>query len=195
MTPIILFCIGIALILVNYRAIKNEKKNFNNVLNHASTNIDEVDVMIGDLRREFSETILELQKEIQKLKEENHHKLMESNNSDLQNIHSYNKDFHDFNENNDIINNINKNINAVNNSKVQEISEDIKTNKLRKLKTKINKEKSRPSEKEPSTQNENGTKVDQVQNMLSEGHSVEEIAEKLDIGKGEVLLVKELYRK
>ncbi|MCS4467817.1 helix-turn-helix domain-containing protein [Clostridium botulinum] len=42
---------------------------------------------------------------------------------------------------------------------------------------------------------ENSTKVNEVSKLLEEGHTVEEICEILNIGKGEVILIKELYSK
>lgn len=63
-----LILIGVGLIIVNYKAVMKEKSSFNSILEDKSRNIDDVDIRIGELRREFSETILELQKEIVKLK-------------------------------------------------------------------------------------------------------------------------------
>lgn len=42
---------------------------------------------------------------------------------------------------------------------------------------------------------ENSIKVNEVSKLLEEGHTVEKICEILNIGKGEVILIKELYSK
>jgi len=41
----------------------------------------------------------------------------------------------------------------------------------------------------------NGVKINEIRDLLKQGKSIEDIAEKLNIGKGEVLLIKELYLK
>lgn len=43
--------------------------------------------------------------------------------------------------------------------------------------------------------NSNNIKIEQVNKMLKEGQTVDDIAEGLKLGKGEVLLIKELYLK
>ena len=42
---------------------------------------------------------------------------------------------------------------------------------------------------------ENSVKIDEIRKMLDKGLSVDEVAEKLSLGKGEVLLIRGLYIK
>lgn len=66
---ILLLIIGTVLIVLNVKAIKREKSTFKNVLNEKSDNIKDFEIEIGKLRREFAETLLEIQKEVLELKE------------------------------------------------------------------------------------------------------------------------------
>ncbi|WP_234119909.1 DUF6115 domain-containing protein [Clostridium hydrogenum] len=71
MSVLILLIIGIALIFINIKAIKKENKveNFEDNFKNAESNIKNYDVEIGKLRKDFAETVLELQEEIEVLKE------------------------------------------------------------------------------------------------------------------------------
>ena len=44
-----------------------------------------------------------------------------------------------------------------------------------------------------SNNSNNSVKINEIKDLLKQGLSIEDIAEKLNIGKGEVLLIKELY--
>ncbi|WP_055668098.1 DUF6115 domain-containing protein [Desnuesiella massiliensis] len=151
--PLFLIIIGIVLILLNIRAVTKEKKSFQNTLNKEEIDITEVEILVGELRREFSETIIELQQDILELKEskyaikEDVHSIKEVSSSKLETMDLLEaKSNNDMDEKEEIIGN----------------SED---------------------------------KVKNVSQLLSQGLSIEEICEKLGIGKGEVLLIKELYKK
>lgn len=149
---ILIIIIGIFLIAFNYKAVRNEKNTFNKSLSKAENGINDSDIEIGLMRKEFAETILELQQDIEELKDEI--KNLKSGGiqsyEEPQNIES-SKD------------NINKNDNI---SKIEE------NNSL-----------------------PNNVKIDEIDKLLKDGLSVEEIAERLAIGKGEVLLIKELFIK
>lgn len=67
--PILIILSGVLLIYFNYKGLKKEDKSFLSILHNEEANISDTDLEIGKLRREFSETILELQKEIIELKE------------------------------------------------------------------------------------------------------------------------------
>lgn len=71
MSVLILLIIGIALIFINIKAIKKENnvENFEDKFKNAENNIKNYDVEIGKLRKDFAETVLELQEEIEVLKE------------------------------------------------------------------------------------------------------------------------------
>lgn len=69
MITFLLILIGLVLVIINYKAIKNEKSNFKDTFEDASNNVKDYDIDIGKLRKEFAETLLELQQEIQDLKD------------------------------------------------------------------------------------------------------------------------------
>ena len=130
---IFLLLIGIALVLLNYKAITKERKSFSSTLSEEKSSISDMDMELGKLRADFSEDILQLQSELLKLREN-----MEKDTTK------------------EII--------------IKENPEDL-----------IN--------------NSNSVRIDVIKAMLDEKLSLEEISEKLKIGKGEVLLLKELYIK
>ena len=68
-TAFVLLIIGICLIVLNVRGLKKEKNSFKNVLNKEKVNIDDVKLEIGSLRKEFAETLLEVQREIVSIKD------------------------------------------------------------------------------------------------------------------------------
>jgi len=165
----LLIFIGLILIVLNVLSIKKQNKSFNGVLGNAMGNIQDDDVRIGELRREFSESILELQSEIMNLKE-----MIEKNNS------------------------INKNYEAKPDENQKSITIDLPTRV--KDNNKIIVEESIQNEnnntiiiEEPI--NNNSVKVDKIKKLFSEGSSVDEVSEILHLGKGEVLLIKDLYIK
>lgn len=154
---IILFLIvtGSLLIYINVKAIKKDEKSFDTVLNKADTNIEDFDIKITALRKEFAETILELQKEIYSLKD----KIRENDN--------YNDEF-------------------------KKIDSSLESNKEIEEQKSSYKEEIVKTEKKESN---SPVKVNEVEKLIKEGYTLDEISEKLNIGKGEVLLIKELYLK
>ena len=68
MVPIILIIVGIFLIALNFNAMRKEKKSFQEKLNVKQNEMGNCELEIGKMRKEFAETILELQKEIEDLK-------------------------------------------------------------------------------------------------------------------------------
>jgi hypothetical protein len=160
--------IGLVLVILNVRAIKNEKNSFKQVLSDKEYDLSEVDVRIGQLRREFSETILELQKEILSLKEEQKSKeavLENISNEDVQEYRSI-----------DIV--IEKDEEVI--SEVKVIDSQIVNEKLEEKSEKI----------------QNGSnRIKEIGELLDKGTSIDEICEKFKMGKGELLLIKDLYLK
>ncbi|GKU23593.1 hypothetical protein [Clostridium folliculivorans] len=147
--PFVLIIIGVLLITINYRALKKEDGSFEKILEQRGERVEEHDIEIGNLRREFSETILELQLEIERLK-------------------------------------------AIKNS---EESDD---NKSGAIDYRIDDEV--PYEEPVSvTKNSNknmiSDKARSVKELLDKGFTDDQICEELAIGKGEVLLIKGLYKK
>jgi hypothetical protein len=160
MTGMLIF-IGLILVILNVIAIKKQGKSFDGVLGNAMGNINDYDIKLGEIRREFSESIVELQGELMVIRY-----MMENNANNLQNTEKINDD-----DKNKIF------IDDYYNSGVNEISPDIITD----TGTNIN--------------NGNEYKVNEIKRLFSEGLSAEEISEILQLGKGEVLLIKDLYIK
>jgi F0F1-type ATP synthase membrane subunit b/b' len=165
---IFLLVIGLALIILNVKAVNKEKYSFKTVLQVREENISEAEVIAGELRREFSETILELQKEIIELKGK-------SQKFEASAIIAPNKE----------------DIKSETNISVSEAMDNIFEKQIEEI---------------PSEMNESGRdikrddynkiiKIEEVGKMLNKGVSIDEICEKLQLGKGEVLLIKDLYLK
>lgn len=139
---ILIVIIGLLLIIVNAILFKKDSTSFSNVLYSTDDKLSDIDIKIGKLRKEFAETVLELQKEINELK---------SNNEGIK------------------VENI-----ELNNSVEYSVSHD---------------------KKSYGTNNINNINIDKINVFVKKGLSDDEIAQKLNIGKGEVLLIKELYLK
>lgn len=170
---IVLLSIGALLVFFNIKAFKKEKTSFNNIFHNTEENMEEFEVGLGELRREFSETILELQKEIQELKRS-------------QGKYDGTDENYEAISYNDITNQ-----NTEENS--EELSEEINNIEIESEKIKENEVSINIEEK--NTTNNNSVKIDEINKLLAEGLSIEEIGARLSIGKGEVLLIKELYLK
>lgn len=171
--PFFLLLIGLTLIMLNIKGIKREKNSFTNMLQAKEMDTTETEVMIGELRREFSETILELQKEILELR-----KSLDKSDSAVENF-SINLD--------------NKIPLSSEQIGMEDKNKEEKIFQLQELDNiSINEMEYSSSEDDDSGRN-NSIKIDEIGKLLSENVSVEEICERLSIGKGEVLLIKELY--
>ncbi|MFD3157464.1 hypothetical protein ACFIJ5_11460 [Haloimpatiens sp. FM7330] len=158
-----LIIIGVLLILINVRTIKKEKNNFKSTYDFKKENLKDYQLEIGKLRSELSETILEIQKEIEYLKTEVENKKNTSENLETKDVEIQVD-------------------NSINRRHIDEIIEDDKDIKHN-------------DKKDDLEISNKSVKVLEVDKLLQEGVSIDEISEKLDIGKGEVLLIKELYAK
>ncbi|OAA89278.1 hypothetical protein [Clostridium coskatii] len=160
MVPIILIIAGILLVVLNFNAVRKEKKSFQDKLNVKRNEMGNCELEIGKIRKEFAETILELQKEIEDLKKQG------------------NQDFHE----------VILSEEAFEGSEEKLVEEEIKDN---------NEEESEKSENldEAVEEDANNIKIDEIRGLLKDNISVSDISEKTGIGKGEVLLIKELYTK
>jgi len=164
MTGLLIF-IGLILVILNVIAIKKQDKSFDGALKNAIGNINDYDIKLGEVRQEFSESIVELQGELMAIRE-----IMGSSANNLQSTDKINDD-----DKNKII------IDDYYNGDDNEISTVIIT------------------DTSTSTNNGNGNgngneyKVNEIKRLFSEGLSAEEISEILQLGKGEVLLIKDLY--
>lgn len=178
MLLLILF-IGILLVILNVKAISKEKKDFNSVFKDKFDSMDDFSVEIGKLRNEFGETIYELQQEIVNLKKEL--KNYKSQNDKVVTSDIFEEDI-ELDE-------------VFNNDKTKEITSDQVYNEI-KINNKVttnntyNRKKSNYNVKKKSS-----VKYEEIDKLLREGFSVDEISEKLNMGKGEVLLIIELYLK
>ncbi|NFA60025.1 hypothetical protein K8O96_15330 [Clostridium sporogenes] len=204
MVAFLLIAIGAILILINFKAIKKEKGSFSETLKDSIENIDEYKEEMGLIRKEFAETLIDIQKEIEYLKKElNVLKYTYENNMEAKD--SYKKNY-DANYPKDSNNNLLK-ANYIHNKDNENISQGI-SEKIINKKNKNNLEKKSKSTKDNlknkniendnyknSLEDDNSIKVNKVNKLLKEGRTVEEICEILNIGKGEVILIKELYLK
>ena len=152
-----LIFIGLILIILNVMAIKKQNKSFDGVLGNAIGNINDYDIKLGEIRREFSESILDLQSEIMHIRE-----TMERN----VDIAEVTEEIYDDNTNETVIDDFYS-------SEGNDISMDTDTN--------------------TNTSNGNTEKVQEIKRLYSEGLSAQEISEKMQLGKGEVLLIIDLY--
>lgn len=162
MSGVILIIIGIILICINLKAVKNDD-SFDSNFENQVRNTNDYDLKIGTMRKEFAETILEMQQEIQELKND---------------IDTYKKDVK-LGDNKEVEYLENKNDILVSNSNVHNDLE-LKDLELKDLEVK-------------GDNNIQGTKVSKVKKMFEDGYSVDDISEELNLGKGEVLLIQKLY--
>ncbi|GLC32369.1 hypothetical protein [Clostridium omnivorum] len=178
--PYIILLIAVLLIFFNVRAMKKEKMSFLNNFENASMNMNEYDIKLGELRREFSETILELQKEIQDLKL----KLENSSVNDTEKLKLH-EDFEIKGVSGER-KNLNTDINDISTDKHRDKIENLDYNNIKEEKNSQNIDIKVES---------NNIKINEIETLINKGLSMDEISEKLGIGKGEVLLIKELYLK
>lgn len=200
---IFLFVIGAILIAANIKALKKEKLSFKNSLDTAATEVTDFDIKLTEVRREFAETITELQGEILDLKlriealnnpkEKGLSKYSIQRENISENINEnnfYSEEFKNNNETNTI------DLNYNNNAVVLEEKANLHMDNISFSEDPIDNpqtiEKQHEKEKVNST---NNLKVEDVKALFAEGSSVEEVAARLNIGKGEVLLIRELYLK
>ncbi len=166
MVPIILIIVGIFLIALNFNAMRKEKKSFQEKLNVKQNEMGNCELEIGKMRKEFAETILELQKEIEDLKTQGNQNSYETILSEEASEGPEEK-------------------------LMEEEIEDIKRNQDN---TEGEPKKSENSNK-VTEEYGNNIKIDEIRGLLKDNISVSDICEKTGIGKGEVLLIKELYAK
>lgn len=293
MTEVVfLLLIGIALIGLNVNAIKKEKKSFSGALKDKENNMQDYEIEIGKLRRDLSETVLELQQEIEALKvtresnnikevtdeneledkefyknlygrssdsdekiinrdlkaksvekqpEENfeeevnahqseklhqedkneieHKSVKDTETLTASNVEEQNKDQYEKEtekQNTENYNNTKDQVGIKEEKMNKNPKQNYPNNKNQRKKTNSNKKYSTKTKNqlniyekvdennksdednkasESNKSSENNAKVTEIRTLLDQGVSVDEIAEKIGKGKGEVLLIKELYIK
>jgi len=151
--PGLLIFIGVIIVILNVLAIKKVDKSFDGALENAIGNINEYDIKLGEVRREFSESIIKLQRELMDIRES-----MEKS----VNISVDTEKIYDDNKRDNVLVDLYGNDDSDNDTST-------------------------------SIDKGNSDKVQEIIRLFSEGLSVEEISEVLQLGKGEVLLIKDLY--
>lgn len=150
MLYIIIIIIGILLVILNIRDISEDKNTFKNILKVEEERKDrDYDLEIISIRKDLAESLVDIQKEIEELKEK------------IENIKYENYNFH------------NKKENIIDKEVISEINFN---NKIDNNQSKNN-------------------KVKNVDFLLDNGSTEDEICNELNIGKGEVLLIKNLLKK
>lgn len=176
MLPFIILLIGVILIIVNFKLINKEEKSeesFENILKREELNENkDYGLEIISIRKDLAETVMDLQKEIDELR--NYIKNIKSEDKIVD------KNIEDIDVNNKVENNhLNPSkdvISEIDFSRIKEDSQNIKCGQDVKDKNKLDKKQ-------------------RVKALLEEGLSEEEICEELAIGRGEVLLIKSLLKK
>ena len=158
---VVLIIIGISLVLLNIKAIKKEDNSFSSILNREQdiTNRD-YDVEIISIRKDLAESIFDIQKEMEEIKE-NIKNISENNNVKINYLENIEENLEE--DDNIIIDTKSKDEGVI-----SQINFNNKTEKL--------------------------SKVDEVKILVKNGLTDEEICEKMSIGKGEVLLIKGLFK-
>jgi len=201
MGAVLLIVIGIALILLNIRAIKKEKQSFTSTLKNADADMEEVDIRLGEMRREFTETIAELQIEIEDLRDilrkNNLMKSKEKNeNRDNQKIKDLKKKEKKNEEKNDSKDREEKEEKKAKEDIPVVKRENANIDKHTEEKNKNKVEEIIHNNIDNSLKNDNkGIQINEVRKLMESGLTIDEISQKLGVGKGEVLLIKELYLK
>lgn len=158
MIPFLLLVIGIALIIVNIKAINRKENSFQDVLKYKEENMSDVEMQIGQIRKDVAESLTEMQQEILELKKE----LQKDNINDKEEAK------------------IHKEI-IVNDEDLK--GEDFERKVLL------------DGDEEVINHIDYKDKAQRIKELLESGLTEDEICSKLSIGKGEVLLVKGLFKK
>lgn len=223
MTAILLFIIGALLIALNLKAIRKDKEKFQSVLHNVSDDIKDYDLEIGKLKKEFAETIMEIQLEIEDLKD----KLKAEDKSTEKNVQNVviekeNKVYKNV-ESNIVTEQMEHKVNLSENyigrnyalrkyekNYINKVAEGYKDDTLienyNQLSDDYNNGKNISSKNveighiddkvsEVNDREINNVKIDDIEKFMKKGMSIDHISEELGIGKGEILLIKKLYLK
>ncbi|MHC1682513.1 MAG: hypothetical protein AB6733_06145 [Clostridiaceae bacterium] len=207
---LLVLLIGIILIVLNVKAISKEKTDFDDVFKDRYNNIDEASLEIGKLRREFGETVFDLQKEILDLKKElDFYKDQDKNNNIINDRLLKDKGFDTLESDlsfqqledvlSDDIDDEEEYSDSLDKEPVDEesleIYNDINFNNSNNDKNQEFKVEEKKLEENNVEEKNSSVKLEEIKKLLNQGLSVEEISEELNMGKGEVLLIIELYLK
>ena len=160
MTGLLIFT-GVILVILNVFAIKKQDKSFNGALENSIENLNDYDIKIGEIRREFSESIVELQRELMDIRVAMEKSVIQVEDTDK--VYDETKKIYNENES------------------------DIGIDDFYSSEDKVTKNSM------DTSINSNTDKVQEIIRLFGEERSAEEISEILQLGKGEVLLIKDLY--
>lgn len=177
--PFILIVIGIVLIVYNYRAIKRNtiqfeikdtEKSFDTIFKDNQENLTDYQIELGALRKNIGESLTELQMDILEIKKElNMVKINENLFENIDRVENTTKD-------DDII-------------LKKEIFDE--TNNIDKDNTDVISEINFENDNNQAQSN----KTESIDNLIKKGLTDNEICHELSVSKGEVLLVRELFKK
>lgn len=146
--PVGLILFGIILIIINILSISKEKKSFGSMVKYKMEDMTKVEIEVAQMRKDFAETITELQQEIVYLKEKlDKVSYVKKEEILLEEKEEKGISFDNILKEDDVINEVNM-----------------------------------------------ANKTERIKSLIKEGYSDEEICEKLSLGKGEVLLVRGLFK-
>ena len=205
--PLILLIIGFSLIVYNYRVIKREnninKENdalnisFQSVLQDSKEELNDYKMEIGLLRRDIAESLTELQEEIIKIKSD----LKELKNGEERYENKEDLEIEDFLDKYDIDDSINYSEDAEDHKKskrlyiVDDSIMDLDEEYTESLTdTDIDEEIGVISEINFS-ESADSNKTQSIKRLLNAGLTEDEICRELSVSKGEVLLVRGLFKK
>ena len=167
----LLILVGLILVILNTLSIRKQKGSFNGVLGNALENTHDYDIRLGEIRREFAESIAEMQSELMNIKDD-----MKKNN--ILNEKYATK-----------LGVLNYNLNKTKEQSISTYSEDDNHREDNEFENKVIVD-------EPITSNNsNSAKIEGIKKLFNDGLDLDEISEILHLGKGEVLLIKDLYIK
>lgn len=168
-----LILIGVILIALNLGAIKKEKNSFENILLKKENYTEEYQVELFSIRSEFKEEIDRLKKEIEELRE----KLEYDNSLSLQSV-SYGKAEYYQKKAKECKQKLQSKVDNVDKGVIK--GNEVYSNFYEK------------GEKEVSGRNKS-VRALEMEELLGKGFTIDEAAQKLNISKGEALLIKDLY--
>lgn len=172
--PIILVVIGLILVIYNYYGIRKENKfgtngTFQNILKENKEDLSDFKLEIGILRKDIAESLTELQEEIIAIKDKINMDGLEKNQNEYEN-------------------NVEKHV----------IIDNIYDNKTLNSESSVNLEADNDVISEidfsKKGQNSESSKTEKIKNLLKDGLTDDEICRQLSVSKGEVILVRGLFK-
>ena len=214
--PLILLIIGVVLIVYNYRAIINEKKDkledsglnisFQSVFQDSKEEMNDYKMELGLLRKDIAESLTELQeeifdikKDIHRLENKNSHRLENNEDKILKNSKEMYENREGL-ENNYLMNESKVDISINETNKILE--ENKSYDEADHIQYKTDESMNLDSGVSDGVISEidfsakvDSNKTAMIKRLLGEGLTEEQICHELSVSKGEVLLVKGLFKK